>query len=50
MSENGQGDASVLTALFGHNTWANLKLLDFCTGLSDEQLYMEETGEFREFR
>lgn len=23
------GDTSVVTALFAHNTWANLKLLDF---------------------
>lgn len=33
-----QGDGSVLTTLFAHNTWANLKLLDFCAHLSDVQL------------
>ncbi len=44
MSENGQGDASVLTTLFRHNTWANLKLLDFCAGLSDEQLRATAVG------
>lgn len=38
MLENERGNTSVLTKLFGHNTWANLKLLDFCEGLSDEQL------------
>src|SRR5205085_5923982 len=36
MPENRQGDTSVLTKLFHHNTWANLKLLDFCEGLSGE--------------
>lgn len=38
MPQDGQGDASVLTKLFQHNTWANLKLLDFCEPLSEEQL------------
>ena len=38
MPETEPGDASVLTTLFGHNIWANLKLLDFCERLSDEQL------------
>jgi len=26
-------DTSVLSRFFRHNTWANLKLLDFCAGL-----------------
>lgn len=38
MAEQEQGDHSVLQQFFAHNTWANLKLLDFCAGLSDEQL------------
>lgn len=38
MQENEGGDTSVLTTLFAHNVWANLKLLDFCERLSDEQL------------
>jgi uncharacterized damage-inducible protein DinB len=38
MAENPSGDTSVLTALFRHNRWANLKLLEFCAGLSDAQL------------
>ena len=33
MSDNLQGDTSVLTKLFQHNTWANLKLLNFCESL-----------------
>ena len=44
MPENSQGDTSVLSKLFHHNTWANLKLLDFCEGLSDEQLDATATG------
>ena len=38
------GDASVLTRFFRHNTWANLRLLDFCAGLSDEQLNASAVG------
>jgi hypothetical protein len=38
MPENERGDISVLTTLFAHNTWANLKLLGFCEGLNDTQL------------
>ena len=37
MPENEPGDTSVLTTLFAHNAWANLKLLDFCEHLSDAQ-------------
>ena len=29
---------SLLVMFYEHNTWANLRLLDFCAGLSDEQL------------
>ena len=43
MPENA-GDTSVLTTLFGHNLWANLKLLDFCERLSDEQLDTSAIG------
>jgi len=38
MSSQDQGDGSVLTTLFRHNIWANVKLLDFCQKLSEEQL------------
>ena len=53
MLENRQGDTrdtSVLTRLFHHNTWANLKLLDFCEGLSDEQLDATAVGAFGSIR
>ena len=50
MLENERGDTSVLTKLFGHNAWANLKLLDFCEGLSDEQLNATAIGCFGSIR
>jgi uncharacterized damage-inducible protein DinB len=50
MPENERVDTSVLTALFAHNTWANLKLLDFCAGLSDEQLDATVLGGFGSIR
>src|SRR5438132_106698 len=45
-----QADNSVLTTLFHHNTWANLKLLDFCEALSDEQLDTSATGTYGSVR
>jgi uncharacterized damage-inducible protein DinB len=50
MQEPEHGDTSVLTTFFAHNTWANLKLLDFCEGLSDEQLDTEAIGGFGSIR
>src|SRR5215210_4615824 len=50
MPENEHGDTSVLTALFAHNTWANLKLLDFCARLSDAQLDATAIGCFGSIR
>jgi uncharacterized damage-inducible protein DinB len=50
MQENGPGDTSVLTKLFHHNAWANLTLLDFCGGLSDEQLDAMALGCFGSIR
>jgi uncharacterized damage-inducible protein DinB len=44
------GDASVVTTLFAHNTWANLKLLDFCERLSDEQLDATAIGGYGSIR
>jgi uncharacterized damage-inducible protein DinB len=35
---------SVLAATFEYNAWANLKLLDFCAGLSDEQMGSSTVG------
>ena len=50
MPDNEHGDTSVLTALFAHNTWANLKLLDFCEHLSDAQLDATAIGCFGSIR
>jgi uncharacterized damage-inducible protein DinB len=50
MQEHEHGDTSVLTTLFAHNTWANLKLLDFCAGLSDAQLDATAIGCFGSIR
>ena len=44
------GDTSVLTTLFAHNAWANLKLLDFCETLSDAQLDATAIGGFGSIR
>lgn len=38
MQADDHGDTSVVTTLFAHDTWANLKLLEFCERLSDAQL------------
>ena len=45
-----QGDGSVLTRFFEHNTWANLALLDFCERLSDEQLDAKAIGGYGSIR
>ena len=50
MQEHEPGDTSVLTTLFAHNTWANLKLLDFCERLSDQQLDASAIGGFGSIR
>jgi uncharacterized damage-inducible protein DinB len=50
MTETERGDTSVLTKLFDHNTWANLKLLNFCEGLSDAQLDTTAIGGFGTIR
>ena len=39
-----------IVAYFRHNTWANLKLLDACEGLSDEQLDLTAPGTFGTIR
>jgi uncharacterized damage-inducible protein DinB len=41
---------SVLAALFAHNTWASLKLLDFCAGLNEEQLAASTVGGYGSIR
>jgi uncharacterized damage-inducible protein DinB len=45
-----QPGLSVLVALFQHNAWANLKMLDFCAGLSDEQLGATAVGTYGSIR
>jgi uncharacterized damage-inducible protein DinB len=50
MQEPEQGDTSVLKKLFEHNTWANLKLLEFCEALSDEQLDATAVGGYGSIR
>lgn len=46
MDESQQADASVVTALFRHNRWANLKLLEACASLSAGQLDERAIGGF----
>ncbi len=50
MQDTERGDTSVLTTLFAHNVWANLKLLDFCEKLTDEQLDATAIGCFGSIR
>jgi uncharacterized damage-inducible protein DinB len=50
MIRENEGDQSVLVTLFAHNTWANLKLLDFCERLSDAQLDTTAIGGFGSIR
>lgn len=50
MSEQQPVDTTVLTHLFEHHTWANLRLLDFCAGLSDEQLAASAVGGYGSLR
>jgi uncharacterized damage-inducible protein DinB len=45
-----QGENSVVTALFRHNAWANRKLLDFCEGLTEEQLGTTAVGGYGAIR
>jgi len=45
-----QPGQSVLASMFEYNAWANLKLLGFCAGLSDEQLDSTTVGVFGTIR
>jgi uncharacterized damage-inducible protein DinB len=45
-----QAENSVLKVLFDHNTWANLKLLDCCAALSEEQLAATVPGTYGSIR
>jgi uncharacterized damage-inducible protein DinB len=50
MGESERGEGSVLTTMFAHNLWANMKLLEFCERLSDEQLDATAIGCFGSIR
>ena len=41
---------SILGELFGHNLWANRRLLDACAGLSEEQLDLTAPGTYGSVR
>ncbi len=43
-------DEGLITELFRHNTWANLKLLDACRSLGDEHLDANVPGTFGSIR
>ena len=45
-----QAGTSVLVALFRHNAWASLNLLDFCARLSDEQQNATTAGTYGSIR
>lgn len=46
---NGE-EEGFIEGLFRHNTWANVKLLEACEGLSDEQLDSNVAGTFGSIR
>jgi uncharacterized damage-inducible protein DinB len=50
MLETERDNTTVLTKLFDHNAWANLKLLDFCEALTDEQLDSTAVGGYGSIR
>ena len=42
--------ATILVELYQHNLWANLKLLDVCAVLTDDQLDLSEPGTYGRVR
>lgn len=50
MDKADEGAKSLIVDLFRHNTWANLKLLEVCEGLSDEQLDASVPGTYGSIR
>ena len=50
MPDNERDNTGILTKFFEHNVWASLKLLDFCEGLSAEQLDSTAIGCFGSIR
>jgi uncharacterized damage-inducible protein DinB len=50
MDKDAGREGSMIVDLFGHNTWANLRLLEACEGLSEEQLDANLTGTYGTIR
>ncbi len=50
MHDTERSDTTLLTTLFAHNIWANLKLIDACEQLTDEQLNGTAVGCFGSIR
>ena len=50
ISQPEQPGQSVLAAMFEYNAWANLRLLDFCADLSDEQMDSSTVGGYGKIR
>ena len=50
MSSHTHVDNAVLDVFFAHNAWANLKMLDYCANLSDEQLDASAIGGYGSIR
>lgn len=50
MSDQKAMQAEVLEVFFAHNAWANLRLLEFCERLSDEQLDSAVLGGYGSIR
>jgi uncharacterized damage-inducible protein DinB len=50
MGQAEQADQSVATTIFRQNTWATQKLLDFCEGLTAEQLATTAPGTYGTIR
>jgi uncharacterized damage-inducible protein DinB len=50
MTVNTEGDTSVLQMFFAHNAWANIKVVEFCERLDEEQLSVSVVGGFGSIR
>ncbi len=50
MNNNGENREGFAAVLFRHNAWANLKLLNACEGLSEEQLAANVPGTYGTIR
>ncbi len=50
MNKDSMKQDSMIVDLFRHNTWANLRLLEVCEGLSDEQLDATVAGTYGSIR